>query len=230
MYIAICDDERECSNAVVKLLQEYMTPRHMNYDIYQFSDGESLVEAYKRKIHFDLIFLDIFMGTLDGIDTATEIRKLGGTAEIVFLTTSRDFAVESYRVSALSYLLKPARKEEFHEVMEKFLGKYRPVKVQVEDCIFAVSDLVYAESFDKKLFLHFLDGSTQGVRARFEDLIDQLQFPNFLHCHRCYIVNLDHVRKVEDGFFLTVTNETVLIRQKEFHAIKKLYYQYVLSR
>lgn len=230
MYIAICDDEKACRNTVVQLLQEYMAAKKIEYDIEEFSDGESLVASCKKRVQFDLIFLDVYMEELDGISTATELRELGYTAEIVFLTTSRDFAVESYRVSALSYLLKPGEKEELYQVLEKFLGNYRPAKVQLEDCIFKVSDLVYAESFDKKIALHFLDGSTQIVRAKFEELVFKLNYPNFLHCHRCYIVNLDYVRRIENGFFVTVTNENVLIRQKEIQTMKKIYFQYVLSR
>lgn len=230
MYIAVCDDEKNCHDAVEQLLQEFMAEKKIEYHIEHFFDGESLMSAYEKNRQFDLIFLDIYMGTMDGIATAAEIRKRNGTASIVFLTTSRDFAVESYRVSAFSYLLKPAGQADFFEMMERFYRHYRPLKVQVENCTFQVSDLVYVESFDKKLILHFLDRSTQEVRVKFDDMISKLNFPNFLHCHRCYLVNFDHVRKIGDGFFWTVTDEQVLIRQREFHAVKKLYYQYVLSR
>ena len=129
-----------------------------------------------------------------------------------------------------SYLLKPLDIKDFYSVMDKFLGGFRPVKLQLGEVVFSVSDLVYAESLDKKIILHFLDHSTQVVQGKFEELTTKLNFPDYLHCHRCYIVNMNHIKKIEDGYFLTITNKKVLIRQKEFTAIKKHYYKFVLSR
>ncbi|MEG0919234.1 MAG: LytTR family DNA-binding domain-containing protein [Anaerovoracaceae bacterium] len=230
MYIAICDDEKVCQDKIQHLLQQFMATKDIHYSIKCFFSGEDLISACKNKEHFDLIFLDIFLGDLDGIDTAKALRQLGISSELIFLTTSRDFAVESYQVSALSYLLKPLTTEAFEPVMHSFFEKYRPVKLQIKDCIFSISDLVFAESLDKKVVLHFLDDSTQIVPCKFEELNNMLNFSNFLRCHRCYIVNLFHVKKIINGDFLTVTNRQVLIRQKEYTAIKKSYYQFVLSQ
>lgn len=234
MYIAICDDEKTTHDGVKSLLLKYMaqktSPQSMSCNIKRFFDGEGLVDACRNNEHYDLIFLDVFMGDMDGISTARAIRALGLKTPIVFLTTSRDFAVESYQVSAFSYMLKPVTQAGFFAVMDKFSEQYRPVRICVGNLFFSVSDLVYAESADKRVELHFLDGTAQAVKAKFDELTSILNFPNLLHCHRCYIINLDHVKRVCDGYFLTVTNERVLIRQKAFAAIKKAYYEYILSK
>lgn len=230
MYIAICEDDRNYNNLTKKQIQEYLNTKNINYHISVYEDGESLIAACQEGAYFDLIFLDIYMGMLNGLEVARELRKQKVSSAIIFLTTSRDFAVESYEVAAFSYLVKPVEEKLLVQVMERFLTEYQPVKVDLGGIVFSLVDLVYAESANKKTTLHFRDKSTRSTSLTFHESVDKLSFPNFLQCHRCYMVNLNHVRKIGDGYFLTITDERVLIRQKGYTTIKKLYYKYVLSQ
>lgn len=229
MIIACCDDNSECRLSFVRLLQETMSKMQRKTSIIQFNNGESLIEACKKGTYFDLIFLDVLMEHLDGIETAVALRAQGIKSTIIFLTTSRDFAVESYQVNALSYLLKPISIKQLSDIMERFFALYYPIRIQIKDFVFTVSDLVFAESLNKKVIFHFEDQSTHILTIQLDEVATLLRFPNFLRCHRSYLVNLDHVRRIENCCFLTIHNDSVFIRQKELTAIKKQYYEYLTS-
>ncbi|MEF9876431.1 MAG: LytTR family DNA-binding domain-containing protein, partial [Gordonibacter sp.] len=82
----------------------------------------------------------------------------------------------------------------------------------------------------KHVTFTFRDGTTAEITAKLSEVEDQLQGGNFLRCHRSFIVNMDHVERIGDKCFVTATGDTVLIRQKQYAAMKKHYYDYITSR
>lgn len=105
MNIAICDDEILFTRELSSLLTHW-AENDFSLTLYPYSNGDDLLTAL-RTIPVDLIFLDIIMPLLNGIDTAREIRSMGLTVPVIFLTSSREFALDSYDVKAFHYLLKP---------------------------------------------------------------------------------------------------------------------------
>ena len=106
MNIAICDDEILFTRELSSLLKHWAKKNDFSLTLYPYSNGDDLLTAL-RTIPVDLIFLDIIMPLLNGIDTAREIRSMGLTVPVIFLTSSREFALDSYDVKAFHYLLKP---------------------------------------------------------------------------------------------------------------------------
>mgnify|MGYP000579813685 CR=1 FL=1 len=106
MNIAICDDEILFTRELSSLLKHWAEKNNLSLTLYPYSNGDDLLTAL-RTIPVDLIFLDIIMPLLNGIDTAREIRSMGLTVPVIFLTSSREFALDSYDVKAFHYLLKP---------------------------------------------------------------------------------------------------------------------------
>ncbi|MEG2381381.1 MAG: response regulator [Oscillospiraceae bacterium] len=120
MKIAICDDlaqERE-------KLKESLSCFLKNSSVAEFENGNDLIEAHK-KVKFDFIFLDILMPEINGIDTAAKIRESDTETPIVFVSTSEEFGVLSYRVLAFDYILKPIDKNRLHETLKRFTNKNR---------------------------------------------------------------------------------------------------------
>ena len=119
MLAAICDDDNTDRILVGKILQEKMKNRREPLTIEYFECGEDLVEKYESgKQKYDLLILDIYMKYMDGMDAAKRIRRYDRNAAIIFLTTTPDYAVESYEVRATDYLLKPVS-----EGAESFSGR-----------------------------------------------------------------------------------------------------------
>ena len=108
MHLALCDDDITELSRLISLLEDYGAQREISVTYEAFHNATELIEALGKR-RFDLLLLDILMPGLTGIEAAKEIRQTGSQLPIIFLTSSREFAVESYRVSAEDYIMKPAR-------------------------------------------------------------------------------------------------------------------------
>ena len=122
MNIAICDDEILFTRELSSLLTHWAKKIDFSLTLYPYSNGDDLLTALQT-IPVDLIFLDIIMPLLNGIDTAKEIRSMGLTVPVIFLTSSREFALDSYDVKAFHYLLKPVNTLKLFSVMDDFFLK-----------------------------------------------------------------------------------------------------------
>ncbi|MEA5012226.1 MAG: response regulator, partial [Angelakisella sp.] len=123
LQIAICDDNIDELSNMVQLIDLYRTSRHLNCEHTVFPNGFELVSALEKGKRFDIYCLDIMMPGFTGIDVAKEIRGFDKTAPILFFTSSPEFALESYSVKAINYILKPISKEKlffaFDELLEQ---------------------------------------------------------------------------------------------------------------
>ena len=111
--IAICDDNKSEFNYIAKQIEDYKTMSYVNVKYTYFSNGTELLTQIKSGVFYDLIFLDIIMPDINGIDTAMKIHRYSRITKIIFLTVSSEFAVDSYNVNALDYILKPITAERF---------------------------------------------------------------------------------------------------------------------
>lgn len=177
------------------------------------TDGLTLVNAYMRAYdamdaiieqHPDIVFLDIQMPELSGIDMAKHIQA---KTRIVFTTAYRDFAVEGFRVNALDYLLKPISYAEFLESVERAraLSKdsdndFITVKSEYRLVRIPVNDILYIEGL-KDYIKIYVDGIARPVLTLMSMKSIEAMLPDdsFLRVHRSYIANTDKIRIVEQG-------------------------------
>ncbi len=226
MQIALCDDNRAEREALAALLKKLRPTAHVT----QYENAQSLIDIYRNGRRFDLVFLDIYLEDMNGIDVAAVLRAEDDRLAIVFSTVSRDFAVESYDVAAMAYLMKPVSIEPLATALDRFEATWRPRCIFIRDRFFTMDDIVCAESRNKHVTFTFRDGATAEITAKLSEVEDQLQGGNFLRCHRSFIVNMDHVDHIGDKCFITATGDMVLIRQKQYAAMKKSYYDYITAR
>ena len=121
MKIAICDDEVAVSEVTKSLLQQWAIHQSISLSVHCYENGDALILAQKSEC-FDLIFLDVLMPLLNGIDTAKELRRQNQNVPIIFLTSSKEFAFDSYEVKALQYLLKPVSPNQLWSIMDDFMA------------------------------------------------------------------------------------------------------------
>lgn len=128
MKIAVCDDETCFIDTICALLEQWAREREIKLTLYRFTNGDDLIDAYQR-VCIDLIILDVIMPLLSGIDTARELRNMHQTVSpVIFLTSSREFAVDSYEVKALNYLIKPIDRAHLFLTLDEFLRTYNSAK------------------------------------------------------------------------------------------------------
>ena len=119
-HVALCDDEAAQRQLTHKLLDSYFSSRGAAAKIWEFPDGQGLLNALPDKT-FDLYLLDIVMPEMDGIDLGLELRKADQNSVILYLTSSPDFALQGYSVKAASYLLKPIQEEKLFSALDDAL-------------------------------------------------------------------------------------------------------------
>ena len=119
MQIAIVDDRAEDREELSVCLENYMKKHQLDYTLTEFEDGENFLKA-AAQVNFQLVFMDIYMENMDGIETARRLRQKNRLCKIVFLTITEDYARMGYSLSASYYLLKPLslHQADFEEAME----------------------------------------------------------------------------------------------------------------
>lgn len=196
MKIAVCDDSKEICINITELIRE----RDRSAEISLFSCGEALLSSGEN---FDIIFLDIEMKKLSGIDTAKKLRSLeepgGHKAIIIFITAFREYMEQAFDVSAFNYITKPVDEERFFRIFEAAIkeaslslgNKYIVVKCQGVQRKFFLHDIRYIESSNKKIIINTVGEKYEayGKLGEFEELLKE----SFFRCHRCYLVNMESI-------------------------------------
>lgn len=196
--IAICDD----SSAFLEQTK-YMIERRDNYppniSVEMFEDGDTLISAHAKK-PFDIILLDVVMPLLNGIETAKELREKDKNVKIVFLTSSAEFAVDSYTVKASNYLLKPLKSEKLflclNELISELQSTPRCITVKGIDAThrISISDIEYIEAQGKHIIFSLVGNKTVKTSEplyAYESIL--VIDDGFFKCHRSYIVNIHYI-------------------------------------
>lgn len=235
MRIAICDDQPQELAILQAMLAQYSAEKGVTLQVFSYSDGESLLYDIQEKGNdYSLLLLDVLMAGITGIETADRLRRSGCQTPLAFLTTTRDYAVESYSVGAEDYLLKPVQKERLWALLDKLLDKLdRPfltlhVHGSVYNCFY--NDILYFESLSHLIYLHTNTGNTlrctETLAAIEAALADD---PRFYRCHKSYLINLDCVDHVDDTFVL-MDGSRIPYRIREKKKITDDYYKYFIKR
>ena len=218
LRIALCDDNQAELNLLKQHIEQLAAHDEISFCCY--GNGNGLISDIQTGKHFDLIFLDIIMpGFPNGIEAASEIRKTDKLVQIVFLTASKEFAVDSYSLDALDYILKPVSSESLTRAIRKYRERRKTIKtneliIQDKNGItrIALHDLYYVEAQDHNLVYHLSDDNTIQCRQKFADIEQTLlMHGNFVKTHRSYIVNLDYVSRIGQTELTLSNNEVVFI-------------------
>ncbi len=198
LRIALCDDEAEARDAL-RFQLEKMLIEESEEIVYEFSSGVNAVSWFeKHPGEIDLLFLDVEMKGLNGMETAERIREMDDNLLIVFITGYDDYVFDGYRVGALDYLLKPVSAEKLYGL----LGRVRKKAAQEEAQSFTVknidgtwrfrlSDILYFYSDKRRVFLVAKKGE-YPFYARLDDIGKRLE-PYFVRIHQRYLVNPENV-------------------------------------
>ena len=207
LRIAICDDEEDFLLYEKQLLIKYMECRQLEYRIDPFHSGRSLIEKGEGIKQYHIIFLDIRMEELDGLETARQIRQFSTDTYLVFVTAFMNYALEGYKVKAVRFLLKEKEKLEFslQECLDAVLRELdqRIWRHEFEflegTLVLGIEELLYVESHLHKL-LFYIKGK-QELRCSMYEKLDTIEMllkhQDFCRIHQSYLVNLRYIKKME---------------------------------
>jgi len=233
MNIAICDDLTDDKHRLYHSLTNYCESNFIKVAIAEYDSGESMLQNFSKAM-FDVIFLDIYMDGLNGVDTAKKIREIDNDCLLVFVTTSKEHALDGFAVNALHYLVKPVNDEKTAEVFnrcKKILNAAQQYIEVISDRLLVkipVKSIHYIEVYDKACFIH-KDSEAIKTYLPLEEIEKQLAARHFLRCHRSYIVNMRSIVSVEENDFVLQSGKLVPIRQSEKQSIKQKYMNFLFS-
>ena len=238
LQIAVCDDNIDELSNMVQLINLYRTSKDFSCQCLAFSNGVELVSALEKGRRFDIYCLDIMMPGFTGIEVAKEIRGFDKTAPILFFTSSPEFALESYSVKAINYILKPISKEKLFLAFDEMLEQ---IKVRKDEDAFVVksnegiqkiliSNLVFAEVIGRNVLYHLRSGKVIECTEAFSSVCDHLlRYGCFIKPHRSYLVNMQYVDTIENHQVTLQTISTVPVAQGKAREIKQQYLNYQME-
>lgn len=203
LSIAICDDNQENRLSLRWLLESILENRKMEHTIYEFSSGETLlpwIEKHHNEI--DLLFLDIEMDKLNGMETARKLRADNDTLQIVFVTGFSDYVFDGYGVDALGYLLKPAKREQLEDILSRTLARRckdaeRTYSCHNGDTWYRIpyKEILYFES-DRRKVNCITSNRRYEFYGKLNEVTQELSGSDFVRIHQRYLVRADAIQQI----------------------------------
>ena len=235
--IAFCDDDMEVLHQMNELLDRYRVERNEDITYVAFQSPFELLTEIEKGIRPDILFLDVVMPGQNGMDVAKEIRQYDTNMKIIFLTSSPEFAVESYSVGAYFYQLKPIWEESFFRLMDAVLAECEKKKknsliLRSKDGITRINlqQLEYCEVLGRKLLFHLENGAVMESAGSLDDLAGQLmQYSNFFRPHRSFLVNMEYIQNISSRSIKMVNDAEIPIPHGKCSEIKNTYMEYAFN-
>lgn len=234
--IAVCDDSPAFLCQTKSMIDQWDAPAARSIVTDLFEDGDALLSAH-NKHPFDIIFLDVVMPLLNGIDTARELREKDKTVKLVFLTSSREFAVDSYTVKASNYLIKSENPDRLYACLDELISEVQSITkgviIKGIDAThrIALSDIEHVEA-QLKHVVFFLKGNRRIESAeplyRYEHTL--LLDDGFFKCHRSYIINIHHIDNYSHCEIVTRSGHHIPISRSCHKSFEDSYFRVVFGK
>lgn len=229
VQIAICDDERHIQGQLETLLVDLGKPQNLKLELEMFEDGAEIVDRIVKGQRFDIIFMDIEMKTVDGIEAAVQIRKLDKGVQIIYVTSYDSYMRDVFKVAPIGFVSKPITRE---EVEPSFLNALNHVRNQ--DLFYRfqfykshyqvlVRNIIYFYSHLRNLDI-VCERETFRQYAKMSEAEQQLASCNceFLRIHRSYLINRRYLKKYGYDHVILQNDEKLSIGKSYIKNIQKI--------
>lgn len=234
MRIAICDDEKN----IRELIANKVEKQYPDAEIIFFQSGEELLLVDES---IDILFLDIQMSGIDGMETARELRKKDKSVILVFVTAVEEYVFQAFDVGAFNYIVKPIDDGKFSDVLHRAVDEWSSQNINEKEpeeryvlinnsgvhTKVILDEIVYAEVFNRKVVIHKLDGEIEYY-GKMSDL-ESLAGDSFFRPHRAYLINFKYVEKY-DATTIYLERGTALMAKQNYPEFVKKYMKYIQKR
>jgi len=238
LQIAVCDDNLDELAKMAQLINQYCTTGNIDCGYTAFTNGFELVSALETGKRFDIYCLDIMMPGFTGIEVAREIRNFDRTAPLIFFTSSPEFALESYSVKAINYVLKPVTREKLFYTLDDVMEKVNreadedALIVKSEEGIqrILISGLTHTEASGRNVLYHLRSGRVIRCLEPFSAACERLlKYGCFIRPHRSYLVNMQFVDTIRNRQITLQTRSVVPVAQGRARDIRQQYLNYQME-
>lgn len=227
--IGICDDESRWHKAISDSCSKYLYNKGIHYEILSFTEGESLIQEKDKLI--DVLFLDVEMGSMDGLAVMKEVEKMPNIHSIIFVSSHPEAVWDSFGYKTKGFVTKPFSDE---DIIEKLEGIYSK---KINDSLleftdyngvvyFRKSDIVLLKS-DSNYATIITEDSEKIITCTLKECEKKLNGLPFLRIHRSYIVNLDYVKNMTSSVASLKNGEDLTIGRSYRNQVKKDYQDYL---
>lgn len=225
LQIAVCDDEPIIANDIRERLLQYK-PDYV-VDLYQ--SGKELLGTKKE---YDLIFLDIEMPEISGMEVATELREREYEGNLVFLTSHTEFMPDAFKVKAFRFLQKPIVDAAFQEAVdeaEKEIMNYKKILVHTTEGtrLLSIKDIIYFETVRNYTYIHIKQGEIE-TRKTLREWMERIGSEHFYQVHKSYVVALRYIETIaSDGITMKYANDKIPVSRRKIKEMKDIFFAYV---
>lgn len=220
--IVIVEDEKSAADVLTSYLDRYTKEKGVAFQSVWFENPIAFLTNYKPK--YDLVFLDIELPDMNGMDVAHKLRELDDSVALIFVTNMAQFAIKGYEVNAFDFIVKPVSYFDFALKLQRVLERIKSIdgqkiSVSVDDavkCVY-VEDIYYVEVIKHKVIYHTAQGNLESYGA-LKNIEPMLLDADFVRCNNCYLVNLRYVTAVK-GFTTIVAGDLLQVshpKRKQF--------------
>lgn len=219
-HIAICDDEQIQIDRIKNYLSRFNSS--MELVVKQFLNGKEIIDSYKKGNKFDIIYLDIRMAPLNGIEAAKILRLMDENVIIIFITSLIEYAIQGYEVQAFHYLIKPLSHKRFDKVFIRACkkvsgrrGDFYLIKNRNELTKLEVGNIVYIESFGRKVSAH----TEHQIYEHYSNISDEeknLCSFGFIRVHKSFLVNMKYIEQLQSTKILLKNGRSIPLSKNRY--------------
>lgn len=219
MKIAIVEDDKDYSSTLNKYIDRYGKENGILFSVTSFADGERFVTEYQSG--YDIVFMDIEMPVMNGIEASTKIRQIDTQCVIIFVSNYMKYAIQGYSVNATDFLTKPLEYDIFKNSISKAILSIRKrannsISITSASEIHKIdaNDIIYIEVCKHRVIFHTTNG-TFDTRGTLQDAEKQLPSTQFIKCNSGYLVNLRYVTGMTKDTLITLDGELAISRSRK---------------
>lgn len=230
MRVAICDDDRNDANKIKFALMDLA----VGIEIDSFENGTDLMESAKSGVRYDLVFMDIYLGDENGVEIVNELKTASPSTEVIFSTTSPDFAIEAFRVKAVDYLLKPYTEADVVKAFTRVRLKNETENENVLVCagsdrhLFRNNEVIKLESDLHYTKVYSDNGEMYRYHISFAEIAKL--FKGFIEVRRGVLINMAHIRRIKSSVITLSDGSTYTIARGKKDYVVSQYTAFVIKR
>jgi len=230
--VCVVEDDDVTAALFIDILNRYFTNRHIDFRITHYATGVAFLDDFREKyVVPDILFMDIYLPEMNGIDVCHEIRSSGFAGDILIMTGSTKHMLDGYDVDARGYILKPYEPERIKETLDRVLRyatiRTYPIQNRAQTIRIPVSEISFIESKNTRCIIHCGSNNIYTIYKKLDVVETELGDRHFLRCHKSYLVNMDSIDATENTHFVLHNGEQVPIRAKDAKAIRQQYIDFV---
>ena len=233
--IIICEDNLQELEELQALLSQELPLFFSDYTLHTYTSGQTLCQDIeKQKVLPQLVFLDILLGDFSGLNVAKALRAQNIDSQLVFITSSREYVMESYYYCAAYYILKPVNRDWLHRALTRVTQslqqkeKYLVLKKERDELRIPQSSIHYVETFGNKTFIH-TEQKVFSVYKPLKEIAADLDADQFLMIQRGILSNLSYVDTIQNNVCTLKNGKSFSLSRKNSSALKEKYFDFLFQ-